>query len=398
MEAASQAPDPVASEQRTHPTGLEMSEPAGFRPTDVRQQNLTLVRSHLVLADPDETPNAAWHEALAQLACWLDLGIQRVPRDRPQGLRQRAKWAWGRAAPEAPVFAPWLPQTSRAFQDPRVARELFPTRWVASYLWDPCGSFRGRSAAIDVMLISAHPAACRMDEESCVSLPGIQLLQEMISAAHAEGRSRVAVIGYERSRSTTARQLLAAKPRLPGAAMDLEVLAIEEALTRLAGNPAHWDAIIVLPELRSLVFALLAEMSGIRGPWPMLWHSQRLALVCGETAGLSPANGPIDAALLVQALALTLRAGGNAFAARRLSEGWARLRDRGLVTPSRGATAPYVTQVTDADLLACLCEAPPNSGRPVAEWKAMLAPTAEPVPASAPARHGAARLELVRER
>ncbi len=358
------------------------------------QHNLSLVCNSLVLADPEEAPNAEWDGAMMQLFDWLNLGIMRIPQERSQTLRQRARWPWGnRTAPEAPVFAPWLSHSCLAFQDPRGVRELFPARWVASYLWDPCASRSGRSAAIDVMLVSPHPAACRLDEDACASLPGNQLMQDMIGAVHAEGRSKVAIIGYERSRSVTGRQLLAIKSGLASTALELEVLTIEETLPRLAANPACWDAIIVLPELRSLVFALLAELTGIRGPWPMAWHTRGLAIICGETAGPAPTNGPLDAALLVQALALAARGGTNAFAARRLSEGWARLRDRGLVTPTRGSPAPYAQQVTDADVIARLCDGPEPAGRPVAGWKAMTALPARP----APDRTGApaARLALV---
>jgi hypothetical protein len=359
--------------------------------------NLTLVCNSLALADPEETPNAEWDGAMMQLFDWLNLDILRIPQERSQTLRQRARWPWGnRTAPEAPVFAPWLSHSCLAFQDPRGVRELFPARWVASYLWDPCAGRLGRTTAIDVMLASPHPAACRLDEDACASLPGNRLLQDMIGAVHAEGRSRVAVIGYERSRSVTARQLLAIKPTLPGTALDLEVLTIEETLPRLAANPACWDAIIVLPELRSLVFAMLTELSGIRGPWPMVWHSQGLAIICGETARPAPTNGPLDAALLAQALALAARGGANAFAARRLSESWARLRDRGVVTPTRGSPAPYATQVSDADVIARLCDGPAPGGRSVAAWKAMNA--LAPEPAADRTGGAAARLALVRGR
>jgi hypothetical protein len=135
-------------------------------------------------------------------------------------------------------------------------------------------------------------------------------------------------------------------------------------------GPAGWDAIIVLPELRSLIFAMLAEATGIAGPWPMVWHRQGLALVCGETAGQAAANGSLDAALLVQSLALAAQAGGNGFAARRLSAGWARLRDRGLVTPSRGSPAPYVNALSDAAFLNHLCAEPETHARPTTAWKA----------------------------
>jgi hypothetical protein len=285
-----------------------------------------------------------------------------------------------------------MSQVCTAFQDPRGQREPSAARWVASYLWDPCCSSRLiKGGIVDVMLISPHPAACRTDEESCASLPGIGLLQDMIWAARAEDRSRIAIVGYERSQNVTARQLLSAKSKLPFAQLDLEVLAIEEALTRLASDPASWDAIIVLPELRSLIFALLARLTGIDGPWPMVWHGKDLARVCGEAVTPAAPNGPLDAALLIQALALVARNGGKASAARRLTEGWARLRDRGLVTPTRGSPAPYCMQTCDAAVVEELCRQSDLTGRPIPAWKAMSSERAgESAAALRPAR-----LELV---
>ncbi|MBU7580357.1 MAG: hypothetical protein KAF27_07785 [Porphyrobacter sp.] len=354
--------------------------------------SLRLVDHRLALFVPDDMPGAAWEGALMPLASWLNVGIQCVAQDRSAGLRQRVKWPWAsNTAPDGPIFAPWLPHSALAFQDPRGVRDLFPARWVASYLWDPCGT-RPRSGGLDVMLISPHPAACRHDEEAAAALAPARLLQDMIGAAHAEGRNRIAIIGYERSRSMTARQLLAAKPALPGGALDLEVLAIETALARLAANPGSWDAIIVLPELRSLVFTLLAELTGIGGAWPMVWHRQGLALLCSETAGPAPANVPLDAALLVQGLALAMRDAGNGFAARRLVQGWARLRDRGVVSPTRGSPSPYATQICDAEIIDRLCKEPEDAGRAIALWKAIAAP-----PPAGPVR-APAQLVLVQDR
>ncbi|MCX9148514.1 hypothetical protein [Erythrobacter sp. WG] len=362
------------------------------------QPSLSLVRNQLCLARPDEAPSAEWADAFDRVAGWAGLDIRHAPRGGAGVLRQRAGWAWGRGAARAPIFAPWLSHPAAAFQDPRRTRDLAPARWVASYLWDPCAGRPGRTAAIDAMLVSPHPAACRMDEECGVSLPGSRLLHDMIGAAEAEGRSRIAVIGHERSRSALARHMLAGKV-VPGwSGLALEVLAIEEALARLAGDPGGWDAIIVMPELRSLIVTLLAELSGIRGPWPMLWQGDTLHLVSAETALGRAGGAPLDAALLVQSLALAARNGGNLFAARRLAEGWARLRDRGVVTETRGSPAPYVTQLSDAECLARLCAEDAAAGRPVAPWKAVAAPAPNAAPASVPCGTAASRITLVATR
>lgn len=353
-------------------TGTNPCDASGIRQASAAEQNLRLVFNRLTLSDPEEAPGSEWDRALMQLVSSLNLTLMRVPAGRSAKLRQRAKWPWAsRRTPEAPVFAPWILHSSLAFQDTRATREMFPARWVASYLWDPCPP-AGR--ATDVMLISPHPSACRLDEESCVPLPGTRLLLDMIGAANAEGRCRIAVIGHARSRNATMRQLLSAKPMLPNSRLDFEVIGIEEALARLVGNPHSWDAIIVLPELRSLVVALLAKLCGIDGAWPMIWHRRGLALVCGETAGETIPSGRFDAALLVQGLALVARDAGLDFAARRLSEGWAKLRDRGISTPTRGSRSPYGSQLSDASLVELLCKEFGAHSRPVANWKAVTAP------------------------
>lgn len=356
---------------------------------------LTLLDEKLSLAEPSIAANAAWHEAVVQLASWMDVSIQSV-QDRSSGLKQRIKWPWGaHAAPTAPVFAPWLTYASTEFQDLRSQRDPSPARWVASYLWDPCCSSRlVKGGAIDVMLISPHPAACRIDEESNAALPGVGLLQDMIGAACLEGRSRIAIIGFDRTQNVTARQLLSAKAKFSFASQDLEVLAIEEALCRLTSNPTSWDAIIVLPELRSLILALLGRLTDIGGAWPMVWHGKGLVLVCGESSSQIVPNSPLDAALLVQSLALAARNGGKARAARRLTEGWARLRDRGLVTPLRGSPAPYCMQTSDAAIVAELCRQSDPAGRPVPAWMAM-----SPIhTGESDAAMRRARLELVTDR
>lgn len=365
-------------------------------PRAAQRPGLALVDDRLVLAAPAEPAPAAWQDAIAGVAAWLNVGILPLD-DQTPGLRQRLKWPRGSGTMiAAPVFAPWLSHACTAFQDPRGVRDLPPARWVASYLWDPCCHSRLlKGSAADVMLVSPHPAACRTDEESAAPLPGMTLLQEMIGAAHAEGRSRIAIIGHERARSVTARQLLATKATLPAGSLELEVLAIEDALPRLTADPTGWDAIIVAPELRSLVFAMLAQLTGVSGAWPMVWHGKGLVLVCGETATPVASSASIDAALLVQAFALAARNGGKVLAARRLADVWARLRDGGLVTPSRGSPAPYCMQTDDGGFIGELCRTTTPIGRPVAAWKALAAGLEERGPA---ALREPPRLALVAER
>ena len=83
----------------------------------------------------------------------------------------------------------------------------------------------------------------------------------------------------------------------------VDIIAIEDALPALMVSGAPWDAVIAMPELRRIVFNLLAETSGVRGPWPMLWHNRGLRRVTcevrGEVRGEGTAKGagrlPLDA-------------------------------------------------------------------------------------------------------
>lgn len=356
------------------------------------EPNLALVLNELRVRVPDEVPNSEWRDAMTQLLSWLNLSVSHVHTDRPQTLRQLIQRLRGSGtAPEPPLFAPWILHSCLAFQDPRAIRQIFPARWVASYLWEPQGSAGG---AVDVMLISPHPAACEHDEESYASLPGAPLLQDMICAAQAEERRRVAIIGHARTRGAIMRQYLLANTMLLEEHLDLEVIAIEEALTRLVDHAGIWDAIIVLPELRSLVFSLLAKLTAPEAAWPMTWHREGLALLCGETSGAPTTNARLDAALLAQGLALAVRHSGNTPAAHRLSEGWARLRGRGIVTASRGSPSPSTLRVTDAAYVNIIGMQPKAPCPPIRAWKAMTG--TRQGHESAPTLPSPARLELVR--
>jgi hypothetical protein len=212
----------------------------------------------------------------------------------------------------------------------------------------------------------------------------------MIAAARAESRSRVAVIVPARCLGAATRLLLAAEPAPARAGLDFAVLSIEDALARLATGEPVWDAIIVLPELRGLIVTMLARQCKIAGPWPMLWHDRNRVLICGETPAGAGSGNALDATLLAQSLILAVQMAGHSPAARQLHEAWARLRDRGVTTARRGSDAPYVTQVSDADMVDLLCsDAPVVSDRAIAGWKAL-----SPVPQDRPTPC-APRLSLV---
>jgi hypothetical protein len=144
----------------------------------------------------------------------------------------------------------------------------------------------------------------------------------MIRAAVAEGRERIAIIVHARQRTALAAMRLAEDRSLCPEGFAVDILAIQDALPALMAPGAPWDAIIAMPELRITVFILLAETSGVRGPWPMLWYKLGVRRVTsklrGEVRGEGTGRLPLDAPALIHALALTLHAAGKAGAALRL--------------------------------------------------------------------------------
>lgn len=299
-----------------------------------RASGLALVNNPLRLANVGEPMPQSWSAALADLASFLGIDTAFVP------------------APDAaaPVFAPWEGWSAAAFQN-GFGAGLPDAQFVASYCIDHASSAAQHRGGVDVMLISPHPAACEPGEGG---LPGVGTLRAMIRAATGEGRARIAVIGHARQVSALAALGLAADRSLCPDDIILDILAIEDAIPSLMAAHAPWDAIIAVPDLRSIVFTLLAETSGVRGPWPMLWHNRGLRRVTCEVKGEGTVRLPLDAPALIHALALTLKAAGKAEAALRLHEGWARLRGRGVTTAARGSDAPYATEVTDSDFIALL--------------------------------------------
>jgi len=140
-----------------------------------------------------------------------------------------------------------------------------------------------------------------------------------------------------RQRTALAAMRLAEDRSLCPEGFAVDILAIEDALPALMAPGAPWDAIIAMPELRSIVFILLAETSGVRGPCPMLWHKRGVRRVTskvrGEVRGEGTGRLPLEAPALIHELALTLPAAGKGGAALNLYAAWARLRGRGVTTP-----------------------------------------------------------------
>jgi hypothetical protein len=356
------------------------------RPRPAHGPMLSLVAgSVLTLGQTSQPVPGDWQQALDRLAAWLDLDIRLIPVRPVSELRRAAAWASSIAsAATVPVFAPWQAVSPVALQGGGHAF-LPRASWVASYLHDQGAGKKLKAGGLDVMLMSPLPAACPVDDECSAPMPRADAMQAMLQAARQEGRSRVAIIVDSRRRNPMVRRLLIAGRPAARDDLQIEVLTIEDALCHLVRHAGRWDAIVVLPDLRSLVFAMLAETTGIRSPWPMLWHQRDFSGVSGEALDEADAVLPLNAPLLVQALALAASQAGMRQAAHRLQQGAARVWDCGIITPGRGSVAPYVTEVTDQEFIAQMCGGIAGSPRKPAPWRAIAPVQTAARPAARPA-------------
>ncbi|MEQ5787405.1 hypothetical protein J3454_05810 [Erythrobacter sp. NFXS35] len=352
---------------------------------------LRLVNTGLRLAEPVAAPDAAWADGFARLADWLDIAVEPVAGDRAPGLQRVAAWARSATGvPAAPLFAPWQPISPVALQNAE-SPDLPRADWAASYLFDHGPGSGVRAGALDLMLMSPHPARCQAEDDRAAPLPRPGIIEAMLRAAQQEGRTRIAIVVPASQRNAATKQLLMVDRSLSRDGIALEILAVEQALAGLLLPRPQWDALIVTPCLRSVVFAMLAQATGVAGPWPMLWHGSRgVALVASEALSEARGRMALDAVVLVQALALTLHHAGKTSAALRLHQTGAQLRDSGVVTPSRGSPAPYVTEIDDTQFVDLVCSGGAPSKRAVPHWRAL--------PAGSPAgtTGDAARLTLVK--
>lgn len=324
-----------AGEGLGRPAG-DAAAPAPARP------RLAVVNGGLRLADTTAPAPEDWRAALAALLDWLGVPAQSAPGP-------------------APVFSPWSACCPTAFQNGG-GPGLPEARFVASYaiehrraLADP------RARGVDIMLLSAHPAAVGSD-----GLPHAGTMRAMLRAATCEGRARIAIL-------VPARRCAALRATGLGEGRQIDILSPEEALPMLLTDPARWDAIITMPDQRGMVAALLAEVTGVRGPWPMLWHGREgLMRVTGEKLGAGEEPLLFDATLLTHALTLALREAGLGAAALRLHTAWAQLRGSGVTTPARGDPAPYATEVPEAEFIALLCRGTAASRYMITfQWRAL---------------------------
>lgn len=375
-----------AIQPATQPASQPATELSGCSP------GLRLVESPcLMLArpSPDRTPEA-WRAGIDRLGRWLDLDFAHVPQRHASGLQRVTGWAAAAAsgregsAHAPPVFAPWQCWSPVSLQQPgKVA--LPCASWVGSYLYDGGNAKPLTRGAADIQLLSPLPSACLPGDGEAQPIPRPDTLRAMIDAARREERDRIVIVTDIQRHNAMIRQLLLLDRSLTRERMQIEVISIETALCRLVQDRSRWDAIIVLPDLRSLIFAMLAQLHGISSPWPMLWHHRGVTMICAEQLDADAGDLPLDGPLLVQTLALAARQAGLSVIAGRLIQGAARLWDCGIVTPGRGSVAPYVTEVSDRDFIEQLCKGVAGGQRTVAHWRA-VASGALPLAAPRPTR------------
>lgn len=332
-------------------------EPAGETRLVASAPRLALVSEGMRFALPAVAAPAGWAAATGDLLGWLGIDAGFMPA------------ATIAACNAAPVFAPWTSWCPTAFRNGGAA-SLPDADFAASYcLGDPRAGADRRRVPFDVMLLSPHPQTCHD------GLPPRDVLRAMIRAAVGEGRARIAIIVTAHCRAAIAKQGLAEDGELCPEGVSLDIRTIEQAVPALMASAAPWDAVIAMPDLRGTVFAMLAETSGVRGPWPMLWHGRGLRRISCEMLDDSETGGatdlPVDADALALTLTLALHAAGRERAALQLYESWARLRDSGVTTRRRGSRAPYTTEVDDAGFIALICRDTTSLRRSPELWSAL---------------------------
>ena len=305
-----------------------------------------------------EVPDG-WQQGLNTLVEWLGIELAAAPSPTARRFSQLTEWAAasGSASPAA-VFAPWQ-TTATANLFHAGASEAGKAAWIASYLFDYGAARLPRRSPLDVMVMSPLPWACEEAQAGHAALPPLRLITTMIAAAKAQGRSKLAIIVDAASRNTITSQLLMAERGLTREDIAITILPVEEALCTLVRQCDAWDALIVMPQWRSVAVALLAELSGVTQPWPLLWYRRGLLRVCSEAAVPTPAASVCDAPLLVQSLAAALQAQGQTYSARKLYDAAAQLWERGVATPGRPSDAPYAHHLSDAEFLEHIAFAAP---------------------------------------
>ncbi|MEL6737395.1 MAG: hypothetical protein AAFO28_00565 [Pseudomonadota bacterium] len=378
------------SQTRSEQASLSLREPEGaayssdqtrahaLRPVAGGKAPLTLVRTGLTFARPDEGVPAVWGEAIEALTQELGIEADWVANGSSETLLQKARRAVGAGSQvQAPIFAPWRVTSPTLFQTGQPFEAATGAKWVASYLFDFGPACSANGGSVDVALMSPCPEVCVSDDAQIGALPRLSVLAEMMRAAAAQGRTNLAVVVREAARATLATRLLGFDMSLNALPLEVEFISIEEAVMDIQSGAFDWDAVMAMPDLRGIVFAMLAQNAGVSGAWPMLWfdRGQALRLVTREAlTGVGVGanqSSQLDATALLQALSLLARHTGHQYAARRFYESWAAMRERGIVTALRGSSAPYVNQIDEAAYIDQAIRDPASQKRPLPSWKGL---------------------------
>lgn len=313
-----------------------------------------------------------WRQGLQELMSWLEIELAATPSPAARRFSQLTEWAAAAGGPSAAtVFAPWQTIVTTSLLHPGAGGAGQAT-WMASYLFDYGAARLPRRSPLDVMVMSPLPSACDEAQAGHAPLPSLRLITTMIAAAKAQGRSKLAIIADAASCNTVTGQLLMAERTLTREDIAITILPVEEALRKLVRQCEAWDALIVMPQWRSVTLGLLAELCGITQPWPLLWYRRGLLRVTSEAAVPTSAALACDAPLLVLSLAAALQAQGQNYSARRLYHAAAQLWERGVATPGRPSEAPYAHHLSDAEFLEHITRTPPTaSGRTPEPWRAL---------------------------
>lgn len=317
---------------------------------------LSLVSGRLLLASSSQPVPGAWKDAIDQLAQALEIDVGWIADDQPPSLIQKARRVVGSdVASQAPIYSPWRIISPTALQMGQSGDGVTGAHWVASYLFDFGRACASQQSPVDIALMSPCPKFCVSDDAQIGSLPRLSVLANMMRAAASEGRTNLAVVVQESARATIAARLLSFDASLKDISLDVEFISIEEAVGDIQRGTFDWDAVIAMPDLRGILFAMLAQSSGVAGPWPMLWFGRGLRLITCEALQGARLSSHLDATALIQTLALLARHSGHQYAAGRLYESWAALRGNGVVTAARSSSAPYVNEIDEAAFIERAC-------------------------------------------
>jgi hypothetical protein len=294
-----------------------------------------------------------WDRPLRQLLGWLEVPIRHAPPKSTGPLSGLVEWSKPlTGASTCPQLAIWSTTSPALLQH---GGDRMPRcDWLASYLFDYAVPRKGIKAPLDIMLMSPHPSVCDAAPAVGDGLPRPAIIKSMLTAAKAENRAKIAIVVDAAARNAMAARLLLADRALTREGVELAILSIEEAVSALTRRIDCWDAIIVMPQWRGVLFALLSEASGIAGAWPLLWYGRSLQMITSETIQPRSQLPELDAPLLVLGLAALLQQLGLHYSAQRLHDALLDMWDRSVTTPGRPHQNPFGCRLGDADFISTM--------------------------------------------